>query len=138
MRTCTFNNQHNTECCTECGNSISLCQCVDPDQIAYQRLTSADGLVFMMMRDELEAARVGSPKTTHLLPFLGGKLGELAMLLIQHDHTQGTSVQEILRAAVQVAAGAVRIAVEGDENFMYEFPIVEEELPSGPVGRTYD
>ncbi len=65
-------------------------------------------------------------------------MGELATLLIQHDRSQGPSVQEVLRAAVQVAAGAVRIAVEGDENFLYEFPIVEEELPRGPVGRTYD
>jgi hypothetical protein len=32
---------------------------------------------------------------------------------------------------------AVRVAVEGDDNFLYEFPIIEDELPRGPVGGQY-
>ena len=66
------------------------------------------------------------------------EVGELAQALMEHDRSQGTSVQEVMREAVQCAAMSIRIAVEGDENFMYEFPILEEKLPSGPVGRTYD
>jgi hypothetical protein len=39
----------------------------------------------------------------------------------------------VLREAVQVASMAIRIATEGDDNFAYMFPTVEEELPRGPV-----
>jgi len=44
----------------------------------------------------------------------------------------------VLREAVQVAAMAIRLAVEGDDNFLYSFPVVEDELPRGPVSRQYD
>jgi len=137
MRTCTYRNKHNVECCTECGLGIDFCQCVEPDHRADDRLTSADGLVFTMIRDELVAAREAFPGKTHMLCALVEEVGELAQGLMEHDRQQGTSVQEILREAVQVAAMAVRIAVEGDDNFLYEFPAVEDELPRGPVGGQY-
>ncbi|HUW44349.1 MAG TPA: hypothetical protein VMW50_01010 [Dehalococcoidia bacterium] len=137
-RTCTYRNPHNTLCCTECNNSIELCQCVNPDLAAYERMTSIDGLVFMMIRDELKAARTAFPGATHMLCALMEEVGELSQALMEHDRNQGTSVQEVMREAVQVATMAIRVAVEGDENFMYEFPIVEEKMPTGPVGRQYD
>lgn len=137
MRTCTYLNKHNAECCTECGNSISLCQCVEPDNIAENRLMSADGLVFTMIRDELIAAREAFPGKTHMLCATVEEVGELAQAMMQHDRSEGTSVQEVLREAVQVATMAIRIAVEGDDNFLYEFPAVEDELPRGPVGGQY-
>ncbi len=133
-RSCTYLNKHHTVCCTECGLSIDLCQCVEPDAIAEHRLTSPDGLVFMMIRDELKAAREAFPENTHKLAALVEEVGELAQAMIQHDRHLGTSVQEVLREAIQVAAMGVRVAVEGDDNFLYEFPIVEDELPRGPVG----
>ena len=138
MRTCTFMNAYNAECCTECGLNISLCQCVDPDHIAYDRLTSPDGLVFIMIRDELVNARREFPETTHKLAALMEEVGELAQAMMHHDRKLGISIQEVLREAVQVAAVAVRLAVEGDDNFLYEFPMAEEELPRGPQGRQYD
>ena len=136
-RTCTFSNKHNVLCCTECGLGLDLCQCVDPDAIAWDRLTSPDGLVFIMIRDELKAAREAFPGQTHMLCAMVEEVGELAKALMEHDRQQGTSVQEVLREAVQVAAMAIRVAVEGDDNFLYEFPVVEDELPRGPVGGQY-
>jgi NTP pyrophosphatase (non-canonical NTP hydrolase) len=91
-----------------------------------------------MIRDELRAAREAFPGNTHMLCALVEEVGEVAKAIMEHDRRQGTSVQEVLREAVQVASMAVRLAVEGDENFLYEFPIVEDELPRGPIGRTYD
>ena len=137
-RTCTFAGPHNVATCTECNSDLTLCQCVAPDNQALERLTSPDGLVFTMIRDELIAARKTFPEKTHRLAALMEEVGELAQAMMHHDRKLGTSVTEVLREAVQVAAMAVRVAVEGDENFLYEFPIVEDELPSGPVGRTYD
>ena len=137
MRSCTYRNKHGVECCTECGLGIDFCQCVEPDEIADQRLTSADGFVFKMIRDELIAAREAFPGKTHMLCATVEEVGELAQALMEHDRQQGTSVQEVLREAVQVAAMAIRVAVEGDDNFLYEFPAVEDDLPRGPVGGQY-
>lgn len=138
MRSCTFSNKHNLTCCTECGLGLDLCQCVEPDRVAENRLTSPDGLVYIMIRNEVNAARDKFPKTTHMLAALVEEVGELSQAMVEHDRAQGTSVQEVLREAVQVAAMAVRIAVEGDDNFLYEFPVVEDELPRGPVGGQYE
>ena len=137
MRDCTYLNKHNVECCTECGNGIDLCQCIEPSQKAERRLTSVDGLIFIMIRDELKAAREKFPETTHMLAALMEEVGELSQAMMEHDRSQGTTVQEVLREAIQTAAMAIRIAAEGDNNFLYEFPVIEDELPRGPVGGQY-
>jgi NTP pyrophosphatase (non-canonical NTP hydrolase) len=137
-RTCTYRDKRNTLCCTECGSDLSLCQCPSPDEQAQERWTSPDGLVIKMITDELAAAREAFPGKTHMLAALVEEVGELAQAIMQHDRKQETSVHEVLREAVQVACMAIRVAVEGDDNFLYQFPVVEEELPRGPVGRQYD
>ncbi len=137
-RSCTFRSPHHVQTCTECGSDLTICQCVAPDQQAHERLTSPDGMVFTMIRDELVAARKAFPENTHKLAALMEEVGELAQAMMHHDRKLGTSAVEVLREAIQVACMAVRIAVEGDENFLYDFPVVESELPRGPVGGMYD
>lgn len=137
-RTCTYRDKHNTPTCTECGSDIAICQCKDPDGQAQKRWTSPDGLVIKMITDELKSGRRASPGKTHMLAALLEEVGELAQAMIQHDRGQGTSVHEVLREAVQVASMAIRLAVEGDDNFLYEFPVVEDELPRGPIAGQYD
>lgn len=133
-RSCVYLNPWNVQTCTECGEALSLCQCPTPDYQAHERLTSKDGLVFAMIRGELEGARKAFPGSTHMLAALVEEVGELAQALIEHDRAQAKSAPEVLREAVQVACMAIRVATEGDDNFAYVFPAVEEELPRGPVG----
>lgn len=133
MRTCSYLDPHNLPCCTECGSSLDLCICVHPDDTAHERLTSVDGQVIRMVRDELAAARAAFPGDTHRLAALGEEHGELCKALMEHDRGLGTSPQEVLREAIQVAAMAIRLATEGDANFSYLFPMIEDELPKGPV-----
>lgn len=137
-RTCTYRDKHNTICCTECGSDLTICQCPAPNEQAQERLTSPDGLVMKMVADEVAAAREAFPGKTHMLAALVEEVGEVAQAIMQHDRKQGTSVHEVLREAVQVGAMAIRLAVEGDDNFLYAFPVVEDELPRGPVSRQYD
>lgn len=133
-RSCTYRNPWNVLTCTECGEDLSLCQCPSPEFAAHQRLHSPDGAVFAMIRGELEAARKQFPENTHMLVALMEEVGELSQALIDHDRAQAKSAAEVLREAVQVACMAIRVATEGDDNFAYIFPAVEEELPRGPVG----
>lgn len=138
-RPCTYVDPHNQERCTECGVLYDLCQCVNLNDMAHQRLHSPDGVVLSMVRGELEAQRkTGEGMTRHLLASLGEEVGILNHRMISHDEAQTATVQEVLRAAVRVATVAVRIAAEGDDNFLYQFPTQEDELPRGPVGGRYD
>jgi NTP pyrophosphatase (non-canonical NTP hydrolase) len=91
-----------------------------------------------MITDELVAARTAFPGTTHMLAALVEEVGEVAQAMMHHDLKQGIGVHEVLREAVQVGCMAIRLAVEGDDNFLYSFPVVEDELPRGPVSRQYD
>lgn len=134
-RSCTYANPHNQLACTECGRDLSLCECVQPDDIAHERLTSPVGIVMAMIRGELDAV---AHDDLHMLARLTAATGELSRLMIQHDEHQGPTTEEVLRSAVRVAAEAIRVAVQGDSNFVYMMPMQEEELPSGPVGRQYD
>lgn len=136
-RSCTYIDLRNAPACTECGHDLSLCQCVNPDGIAYGRLNSPDGLVIRMVRDEIAADRAQDPTTVHLLGTLMEKIGMLSTLLARHDRGLGTTTQEVLREAVQAAAMAIRVATEGDADYTYLFPAVEEDLPAGPVSRQY-
>lgn len=136
-RTCVYMDLHNAPACTECGHDLSLCQCVNPDGIAYGRLNSPDGMVIRMVRDEIAASRADDPTTVHLLGTLMEKVGMLSTLLARHDRGLGTTTQEVLREAVQAAAMAIRVATEGDFDYTYIFPAVEPELPRGPVSRQY-
>ena len=136
-RTCAYRDPHNMLNCTECGKSVELCQCVNPDGSAHERLHSTDGLVFTLIRGELNAARKTFPESTHQLAALMEEVGELAQALMEHDRDGSQTIQMVLRECVQVACMAIRVATEGDDNFSYLFPAVEEDLPSGPVSRQY-
>ncbi len=132
-RTCTYTDPHNIHRCTECGHTVDLCICVDVEGQAHDRLQSPDGIVMMMVRGELDAARGEYPDGQHALAALLEEAGKLARGLIKHDRAQEVAIQEVLRRAVTTAAMAIRIATEGDDNFKYVFPAVEEALPRGPV-----
>lgn len=132
-RTCTYMDPHNALACTECGRGVELCQCVNPEGAAHDRLHSPDGIVITMIRGELDAARGEYPEGQHALAALLEEAGKLARGLIKHDRAQEVTIQEVLRRAVTTAAMAIRIATEGDTNFLYAFPTVEEDLPRGPV-----
>lgn len=138
MRTCTFLDPQNMERCTECGVTVDLCLCANVDLSAHNRLNSTDGMIMTMVRGELDAARSQFPETTHMLAALMEEVGELAQAMMEHDRDGSQTTQEVLREAVQVATMAIRVAAEGDENFVYQFPTVEEDLPRGPVGGRYD
>lgn len=133
QRTCTFLDHHRMQRCTECSGTLELCQCVDPDVQALDRLTSPDGIVITMVRGELDAARRKFPGNLHRLVALMEEVGELAQAMMEHDTDGSQTIQMVLREAVQVAAMAIRVATDGDENFSYLFPSIEEDLPRGPV-----
>lgn len=132
-RSCVYRDRHNLPACTECGQGIDLCQCVSLDEQAHARNHSPDGIVIKLIIGELAAARAKFPDNLHQLAALTEEVGELAQAMIQHDVDGTQTTQQVLREAVQVAAMAIRVATEGDQNYSYMFPAVEEDLPRGPV-----
>jgi NTP pyrophosphatase (non-canonical NTP hydrolase) len=101
--------------------------------MAHERVTSPDGIVITMVRGELVAARGKFPESLHQFAALVEEVGELAQALMEHDRDGSQTTAMVLREAVQVAAMAIRVATEGDDNFAYVFPTIEDDLPRGPV-----
>ena len=73
-----------------------------------------------MVRGELKSY---DGEDLHRLARLTDAVGILARELVQHDLNQGSTTQEVLRAAAKVAAEAILIATESDNNFAYAFPV---------------
>lgn len=130
-RTCTYFDPHRTYCCTECGQSIELCSCTDPDSAAHARHTTPEGITINLIRNELEVADPAD--SLYQLANLTVSLGALIRALVDHDRAGATTSQEVLRAAVRAACAAIRVATHGDRDYSYVFPAVEEELPRGPM-----
>lgn len=128
-RTCSYRDPWNIARCTECNVTVDLCQCVNVANSAHERLSGPDGIVMAMVRGELIAARQQFPGSTHMLAALMEEVGELAQAMIDHDRGGSQTAIQVLREAVQVASMAVRIAVEGDDNMVYEFPMLDQGLP---------
>lgn len=124
-RTCTYHDPWNILRCTECGVTVDLCLCANVGLSAQERLNSPDGIVVMMVRGELDAARASFPNAQHMVVALMEEVGELAQAMIDHDRGGSQTAQQVLREAVQVASMAIRIAVEGDDNFAYICPVTE-------------
>lgn len=118
-RTCSYLDQHHAERCTECGVSLDICLCQDVDDKAHERLWASDGQTIRAIQMEIRAARSAFPGNRHLMAALVEEVGELAQALIQNDRGERTSNPEVFKEAVQVAAMAIRVAVEGDQSCTY-------------------
>lgn len=131
MRTCTYQDHRLQNRCTECGRPIDLCECVEVDDCAQRRLWSEDGKMIRAIRGELQQAREKFPNNTFMLPALNEEVGELNKAMMEHSRGENVTAVEVYNEAIQVAAMAIRIAVEGDADFTYEpYVIFGEESNS--------
>jgi len=87
--------------------------------IARADTSHADGRFLADVAHELSRARAKFPGNTLQMMALTEEVGELAQALI--DHRMGKQTEEqVYREAVQVAAMAVRVAVDGDSSNRYQ------------------
>lgn len=70
---------------------------------------------------EIEDTRQKFPGNHHKLAVLSEEVGELAQAMLQHEY-DGQPAINVYREAVQVAAMAIRLAIEGDHSFKYRHP----------------
>jgi len=69
---------------------------------------------------EIVGARAKFPENKYKLAALVEEVGELSQALIDNSRGKQTNSQ-VFKEAIQVAAMALRIAAEGDDNFPYEY-----------------
>ena len=72
------------------------------------------------MGAEINRARRKFPANTDMMSALTEEVGELAKALIDHKHGKGNPA-EVFAEAVQVAAMAYRVAMEGSAEFPYKY-----------------
>jgi len=82
-------------------------------------LSERDERALSLVQDEIEAARNAFPSNAAQHAALVEEVGETVEALI--EHSRGNSPPEVVvQEAVQVAAMAVRLVVEGSDEFPYD------------------
>jgi predicted nucleic acid-binding Zn-ribbon protein len=71
--------------------------------------------------EELERARNKFPTNDHKLTAMNEEVGELNKAMLEHERGLVTA-EEVYEEAVQVAAMAIRVGIEGDSTFNYKNP----------------
>ena len=77
------------------------------------------GAILDDIKEEIKGAQAKFPGNKHRLAALVEEVGELHQAMLQHDHDGESTSQDIYKEAIQVAAMAIRIAIEGDAAFSY-------------------
>lgn len=70
------------------------------------------------VRREIEGSRAKWPGNEDKLAAFAEEAGELHRAMLRHKHEQGGPA-DVFNEAVQAAASAVRLAIEGDAGFPY-------------------
>jgi len=83
------------------------------------------GIFLGKVRNEVKRARDRFPTNTHQLAALTEEVGELNQAMIECGGL--SEAEDVYQEAVQVAAMALRVAVEGDRSFSYEPPTQADE-----------
>lgn len=76
----------------------------------------ADKAFLLALREELTRARIKFPSSNLSMAALTEEVGELAQAMLKRRAGKG-SHSDIFGEAVQVAAMAMRVAIEGDPSF---------------------
>lgn len=77
-----------------------------------------DEQFFQDVREELRRARSKFPRSVNQLLAFAEESGELVKAVLDHSYGKGTE-DEVYAEAVQAAAMALRVAVEGDAGMPY-------------------
>ena len=80
------------------------------------------------LRAEMERSRRLHGGNAKMIPALAEEVGEMCNALLEHERGNKTA-QDVFDEAIQVAATALRIAEEGDRDFLYR---PEEVIPDKP------
>ena len=129
MRDCSYRDPRGTQRCTECGAPLDLCHCEEPDDVAHERLWTAEGRTMTMIRNEVEKALESGIGPRHLLAQLNAEIGQINYQFYVHDDIartqgetgeQGVTAEEVYRSLVRACSLAIRLAIAGDPNFAYE------------------
>lgn len=107
------------QCCTECGETKDLCQCVDPDRAAHERLTTLEGQFQKQVLQKIHEENLGINNQDFLL-MLMTELGDLSQKLRGHQHGDAVTGREILRTTVTISALATILGIQGDDDFAYD------------------
>jgi hypothetical protein len=115
-RTCTYYNRRRRLCCTECGKGLDLCQCVDPDELAFKRLTSSTG---EFIQEVIHDLRVNDPPRDHLLERVLADLGSISLKLVTHDADRSIPESEIRRDLINLVSKLTHLAAIGTPEYAY-------------------
>lgn len=114
-RTCSYHDRRRRLRCTECNLTLDLCQCVEVEELAYQRLASDAGQFLRAVLAEVQNAL----PVDHLFERVSEQLGTLGMKIVKNDLNREVSDQEIRREIVYLVANLTILATKGTPEYAY-------------------
>jgi hypothetical protein len=115
-RPCSYLDPRRVERCTECGNVLSLCTCMEVSDKAHARLTSEHGRYLRQVW--LELSQWQGPQD-HVFEKLVAALGQVGEKLVQNMDNQTPSESEIQRDLVKVGVLLTLLAADGTPEYSY-------------------
>lgn len=114
--TCLFRDRRGRMRCTECFLQEEHCVCVEPDERAFQRLSSPEG---QFLRAVYESA-LGQDPLAHLFERIVSEIGMLGMHLVQNSYNYEVSDEEVRNRILRIGAALTLLATKGTPE--YSFP----------------
>lgn len=114
-RTCTYYDRRRRLRCTECNSTVDLCQCVEVDEAAFQRLNTERGKFLRVVWEQARSYEGGN----HLLEAALSELGMVAMHLVKNDADRSIPDEEIYHKLANLAATVTLLAAVGTPEYAY-------------------
>lgn len=123
-RSATYRDPRLQRVCTECGAGIDLCSCESPDDAAHRRLWSREGRalgeVWRALQRTIDEGFAKEFQHDWLAGELTVRMSEALRRLRGHSHSDGTTTDDVHRACIVVAVGALLLSLYGDPAYAYE------------------
>lgn len=113
-RPCVYFDRRNAERCTECGNTIALCLCMEVNDQAFERTTSEVGLFLR----EVWLARKTAPANS-TLEELFAQIGLAAAQLVKNRDSGTPPDADIRRTFIRAGVLLVTLGALGTPEYTY-------------------
>lgn len=130
MRTCSYRDHRGQDRCTECGETIELCKCPNPDELATYRLNSATGRALRATLEGILLDRGTRFGNEDAFLRISEQLGLLTSKVITYDRIatpqeetetpQEVTQPDLFREIIKLSVVTLRFATEGDASHYYD------------------
>lgn len=117
MRDFSFRDNKNIERCIECGVTVALCECVDHQRMAMERLFSKEGAYFRGVTKRMEELESNLPPSLYI--GIVRRVGDIGENLINFTQGDPVTAKMLFQATQDIVALTALLGIYGDPDYDY-------------------